>query len=512
MSHARTEAAPIGARPRFPTSARLARRAAGGQRDAFEEIFRLYHQDLYRYCLAIVRNPEDAQDAVQATMAAALRALPGEERDIALRPWLYRVAHNESISVLRGRTPAANPEGAEEATSLPPETELADRDRLRQLVADMLVLPDRQRSAIVMRELNDLSYAEIGLALSSSEAGAKQTVYEARQALHDFEQGRTMDCESAREAISAGDRRRLRGRRITSHLRSCDGCLAFEASIAQRRGDLQMLCPPLPALAAAGLLGGLLGGSSGSAAAGGGVATAGGVAGGTAAAGAGGAAGAGVAGSLALKGASLAAAAVVAAGAADIGGVIDLPGPFNGGGGSQTGGTDGGSNGGGLPVEDGDRDSAAGPSSGASAEGSSALSAGGRAGPGDTTATQRDGEDGAGADSLPTGLGDSAPAPGPTSVASQSGSSSGESESGPGHSGSGAAPSVPSVQAPSVPSVQAPSVQAPSVPSVQAPSVPSVQAPSVQAPSVPSVKAPSVPSVQAPSVQAPSVPSLPSLP
>ncbi|MCB0877185.1 MAG: RNA polymerase sigma factor, partial [Solirubrobacterales bacterium] len=90
---------------------RLSRRAVRGEDAAFEEIFRRHHQELYRYCLAILRDRDDAEDALQATMAAALRSLPGEEREIDLRPWLFRVAHNESISILRRSRDAAEVDG-----------------------------------------------------------------------------------------------------------------------------------------------------------------------------------------------------------------------------------------------------------------------------------------------------------------------------------------------------------------------------------------------------------------
>jgi DNA-directed RNA polymerase specialized sigma24 family protein len=69
---------------------RLARRAARGEDRAFATIFDRYHQRLYRYCLAIVGDPEDAQDTLQNTMVRVLRGLPGEERRIEL-PWLQYV-------------------------------------------------------------------------------------------------------------------------------------------------------------------------------------------------------------------------------------------------------------------------------------------------------------------------------------------------------------------------------------------------------------------------------------
>ena len=92
-----------------PRRARRGGRRAG----AFEALFKRYHQPLYRYCRAILTDPDDAEDAMQATMVKALRSLPGERREIALRPWLYRVAHNESISILRSRRETAELEPGE---------------------------------------------------------------------------------------------------------------------------------------------------------------------------------------------------------------------------------------------------------------------------------------------------------------------------------------------------------------------------------------------------------------
>src|ERR1700761_6665763 len=79
----------------------LALEASRGDGRAMAAIFRGHHQPLYRFCLAIVGNQQDAEDALQETMVKVLRALPGEKRTIVLKPWLYRIAHNESIALLR---------------------------------------------------------------------------------------------------------------------------------------------------------------------------------------------------------------------------------------------------------------------------------------------------------------------------------------------------------------------------------------------------------------------------
>ncbi|MGH2974049.1 MAG: sigma-70 family RNA polymerase sigma factor [Solirubrobacterales bacterium] len=294
---------------------RLVRLATRGDRRAFEAMFERYQQELYRYCRAILRDPDDAQDALQSTMASALHSLPGEERRIILRPWLYRVAHNEAISIFRKRSELPDAQPALEATTAGADSEVEARERMRVLVADLERLPERQRGALVMRELSGLSYAEIGTALSASPAAARQAVYEARVALREASRGREMECETARRAVSEGDGRSLRNRRLRAHLRDCESCSDFQAAISQRSADLKALCPPLPALVASSVLTAVLGGTG----KGGLGAAAGGVASGT------GGVASGITGGMVAKGASLAAAIAIGAGAAGMSGVVRIP-------------------------------------------------------------------------------------------------------------------------------------------------------------------------------------------
>src|SRR6478672_1081420 len=110
---------------RLLSDERLVGRAKRGDERAFAAIFRRYHQQLYRFSLAIVGNSEDAQDALQNTMVKAMNALPGEQRQIQLKPWLYRIAHNESIELLRRRreTDELDPEAATAAPGPAEEAE-----------------------------------------------------------------------------------------------------------------------------------------------------------------------------------------------------------------------------------------------------------------------------------------------------------------------------------------------------------------------------------------------------
>jgi RNA polymerase sigma factor (sigma-70 family) len=254
---------------RLFSDARLTRRAVRGDERAFAAIFRRYHQPLYRFCLAIVGSPDDAQEALQNTMAKVLRALPGEEREIELKPWLYRIAHNESIDLLRRRRETSQLDVEQITPGYGLAEDAEARERLRRLLADLRELPERQREVLIMRELSGFEFEEIGAALGTSDAVARQTLYEARQSLRQMEEGREMSCAAVTEAISDGDGRVLRRRDVRAHLRTCAECRGFGEDIKRRRRDFAALSP-LPAVAAAGMLQGLVGGSSG--AAGGGVA------------------------------------------------------------------------------------------------------------------------------------------------------------------------------------------------------------------------------------------------
>jgi RNA polymerase sigma factor (sigma-70 family) len=296
---------------------RLARRAAKGDRRAFEAIFRRYHQELYRFCLATVGNPQDAQDALQNTMVKMLRALPGEERQIKLKPWLYRIARNEAIETVRRRRPHAEL-GPEQPGAAPALAETAEtRQRLRDLLADLEQLPERQRAALTMRELSGLGFEQIAEALGTSPAVVRQTVYEARLSLRQMTVGREMRCQEVMRELSDDDGRVTRRRELRAHLRDCAECRAFRDGIAERRGELAAIAP-LPVALSAGLLHGALEG--GAAAITGGVAATG------AGGGLGGAAGAGVAASAVAKtAATVAVVAAVGVGAADRGGLIEAP-------------------------------------------------------------------------------------------------------------------------------------------------------------------------------------------
>jgi len=162
---------------------RLVDLVRNGYDAAFEEIVRRYRRPLDRFAAAIVGG--HSEDVTQDAFSKALPALRGSEAEIELRPWLYRIVRNTALNDLRDR-PAATEELAE---TLPggrsAAAEAEAREELRELTSRLRALPEPQRAALVMRELEGLSHEEIAAALGVSGGAARQAIFRARAALRD---------------------------------------------------------------------------------------------------------------------------------------------------------------------------------------------------------------------------------------------------------------------------------------------------------------------------------------
>jgi RNA polymerase sigma factor (sigma-70 family) len=213
-------------------------------------VYDRHHQALYRYCRSILHHHEDAQDALQSTMEHALAAHQRGRREVEWRPWLFRIAHNEAISILRRRRRTTAPlEAATDDQEM--DDRVAAREQLRALDRDLADLSERQRAALVLRELNGLGHREIAELLGCSPATVKQAIFDARSALHACREGREMACHDVQRSLSDGDARLLRGRRLRAHLRACADCQRFRVELTARRRMLRGLGPPFPAGGAA---------------------------------------------------------------------------------------------------------------------------------------------------------------------------------------------------------------------------------------------------------------------
>ena len=150
---------------------------------AFEEIVRRYRRPLDRFAAAIVGGR--SEDVTQDAFSKALPALRGSEAEIELRPWLYRIVRNTALNDLRDRPP----EAAELSETLPGGRSAAAEAEAREEIKDLMdrlgALPEPQRAALVMRELEGLSHEEIAAALGVSGGAARQAIYRARAALRE---------------------------------------------------------------------------------------------------------------------------------------------------------------------------------------------------------------------------------------------------------------------------------------------------------------------------------------
>jgi Sigma-70, region 4 len=203
-----------------------------------------------------------------------------------------------------------------------------NREEFRNLLCDVGMLPETQRSALLLREIDAMSYEEIAQAMDTTVPGVKSLLVRARIALAESSQARQLTCDEVRlELAEAAEGLAKVGGPVRRHIKGCDPCREFRSQLRSDSKVLAAIFPVGPLLllkgAVVGKLTGLFGGGGGAAGAGGGAGAAGAGAGaGAGAAGAGaagaGAAGAGAAGIGTKAAAGLATAAIIAGGAAEI--------------------------------------------------------------------------------------------------------------------------------------------------------------------------------------------------
>ncbi len=245
---------------RFAGDDVLAARAGGGDDLAFATLVRRVQPRLLAYCATILGNTQDADDAVQNTFIKALAGLRGGDQVRAVHPWLYRIAHNEAISLMRRHRPAAELVATVPDHAHGPEETVAVREEVRAVLHAIGDLPDRARDAFLLREVGGMRHAEVAQALGTSTGSARQAVFEARVALQDDRAGRDASCQAIRQEISARERRRA-SRTVRGHLRSCRSCRDWSDAQGTRRRVLGLA----PLAGAGGLwswLAGLAGGGA----------------------------------------------------------------------------------------------------------------------------------------------------------------------------------------------------------------------------------------------------------
>src|ERR671937_1984112 len=149
---------------------------------AFEALYRRYAKDVYHYALALLRNPTDAEDVTQTTFLNAYRAMQRGEQPLKPQNWLIKIAHNAARSRYQRASRRVKEVPLEDHIEQLPMPE-EDKPDVEAVLEALGRLPLNQRAALVMRELEGRTYAEIADTLGVSVAAVETLIFRARRAL-----------------------------------------------------------------------------------------------------------------------------------------------------------------------------------------------------------------------------------------------------------------------------------------------------------------------------------------
>jgi RNA polymerase sigma factor (sigma-70 family) len=310
-----------------------------GQHGAFEVLVQRYQSRLLAFCRHMLNSTEDAEDVLQEVFAASFNAMIADSRPINARPWLYRIARNRCLNHLRRPTSAGQDSmdiferdgGATTADTV------HKREEFRQIVADVQDLPETQRTALLLREIDALSYDDIAATMETTVPSVKSLLVRARVSLAEAAEARLLTCDEVRlELGEVAEGLARSSAPVRRHLKGCERCRVFKGELRRANKALAAVYPLGPLVLVKKFFAAKVGigaGATGASTAGGGSGAAGGAGFASAtAAGAASAAGGAGAGGLLSAGfgtvaskavAGFAAAAIVTAGAVEAKHVVE---------------------------------------------------------------------------------------------------------------------------------------------------------------------------------------------
>ena len=209
---------------RFAGDDKLIALVRRGREDAFEVLFERYRPRLLAFSRNMLRSAEDAEDVMQEVFVNAYRAIRADDRPIVVKPWLYRIARNRCLNELRRNTADAV-ESMDVFENVEPTTGEAveRREQINEIVVDVKRLPEQQRAALLLREMEGLPYQQIADVLDTTVPSVKSLLVRARIGLAEGAEARVMSCAAVPDALESDDD----GTRKTArrHARYCADCV-----------------------------------------------------------------------------------------------------------------------------------------------------------------------------------------------------------------------------------------------------------------------------------------------
>ncbi len=241
---------------------RLVAQLRAGNEHAFEVLFDRYRPRLLAFCRGMLRSSEDAEDVLQEVFTAAHAAILADEREIEVRPWLYRIARNRCLNHMRKQRPECRDtlDDRPDTNGASTEEHAQQREDLRDLVANIRDLPEAQRSALLMRELENLSYKQIAASLETTVPAVKSLLVRARVTLAEASQAGEMTCDEVRfELAAAAEGMNRASGPARHHTRRCPDCTRYRKHLRSTSRGLAALAPVGPILLLKKLPGGQAG-------------------------------------------------------------------------------------------------------------------------------------------------------------------------------------------------------------------------------------------------------------